>query len=306
MLVGLAGCREIDPSFMGGGQLSASGPDATDGTTDAASSSEASTTESPMMPTTSSSSSSPSTTTPDSSTTDDTLGSSESSSSSSGTPTMCGDGKVDAGEDCDDMNADNTDACLDTCVAASCGDGFPWAGMEDCDGSVAGQTCEGMGQPGGGIACSDCMVDATGCACGNSQTAWGVMCPAECTGGCAGTVCTIRCDGNGECEGDAIACPDGWDCAVECTGNSACRTSPIACTGNACTVRCDSGSACRDSVINCGEGTCAVLCEDGNSVCDGLEIVCGANDSSVTCNNADTIVVTPHAGSSCACEAVGC
>ncbi|MEM9463516.1 MAG: DUF4215 domain-containing protein [Myxococcota bacterium] len=46
----------------------------------------------------------------------------------------CGDGLVWAGmEDCDDGNMDNTDACLDTCVAASCGDGEIWAGMEDCD-----------------------------------------------------------------------------------------------------------------------------------------------------------------------------
>lgn len=29
-------------------------------------------------------------------------------------------------------------------------------------------------------------------------------------------------------------------------------------------------------------------------------------NSTVTCNISDTIVVTPHAGSSCACEAVGC
>ncbi|MBA3548255.1 MAG: hypothetical protein H0T76_17370, partial [Nannocystis sp.] len=35
---------------------------------------------------------------------------------------VCGDGEVQPGEACDDGNADETDACLATCVAASCGD----------------------------------------------------------------------------------------------------------------------------------------------------------------------------------------
>jgi cysteine-rich repeat protein len=45
----------------------------------------------------------------------------------------CGNGIVEAGEACDDGNADNTDACLDTCAAASCGDGYVWDGVEECD-----------------------------------------------------------------------------------------------------------------------------------------------------------------------------
>jgi cysteine-rich repeat protein len=36
-------------------------------------------------------------------------------------------------EACDDANAVNTDACLSTCVAASCGDSFIQAGVETCD-----------------------------------------------------------------------------------------------------------------------------------------------------------------------------
>jgi cysteine-rich repeat protein len=46
----------------------------------------------------------------------------------------CGDGYVLAGiEECDDADLTNTDACLVGCVAASCGDGFLWAGVEACD-----------------------------------------------------------------------------------------------------------------------------------------------------------------------------
>ena len=46
----------------------------------------------------------------------------------------CGDGLVRADvEDCDDANSENTDACLNTCKAASCGDGFVQAEVEACD-----------------------------------------------------------------------------------------------------------------------------------------------------------------------------
>ncbi|MEZ4340277.1 MAG: DUF4215 domain-containing protein [Sandaracinaceae bacterium] len=44
----------------------------------------------------------------------------------------CGDGILHPGEECDDGNEDNTDLCLDTCVAASCGDGYVGPG-ETCD-----------------------------------------------------------------------------------------------------------------------------------------------------------------------------
>lgn len=36
-------------------------------------------------------------------------------------------------EQCDDGNQSNADACLDTCVTASCGDGFVESGVEQCD-----------------------------------------------------------------------------------------------------------------------------------------------------------------------------
>jgi cysteine-rich repeat protein len=49
----------------------------------------------------------------------------------------CGNGAAEAGEDCDDGNASNNDACLTTCTAASCGDGFVRTGVEQCDQGAA-------------------------------------------------------------------------------------------------------------------------------------------------------------------------
>jgi len=45
----------------------------------------------------------------------------------------CGDGAVDEGEECDDANQADDDACLSTCVAARCGDGVVETGVEECD-----------------------------------------------------------------------------------------------------------------------------------------------------------------------------
>jgi cysteine-rich repeat protein len=40
---------------------------------------------------------------------------------------------MQSGEQCDDGNSSNSDACLNTCLPASCGDGFVRTGVEQCD-----------------------------------------------------------------------------------------------------------------------------------------------------------------------------
>lgn len=63
------------------------------------------------------------------------------------TQPKCGDKYLNeaAGEQCDDGLLTNTDACLDTCQPASCGDGFVHAGVEECDDAnqVDGDGCSG-------------------------------------------------------------------------------------------------------------------------------------------------------------------
>jgi cysteine-rich repeat protein len=45
----------------------------------------------------------------------------------------CGNGKEEAGEQCDDGNLDDHDACLSDCRIAKCGDGMTRTGVEECD-----------------------------------------------------------------------------------------------------------------------------------------------------------------------------
>jgi cysteine-rich repeat protein len=56
---------------------------------------------------------------------------------------FCGDGVVNAGEECDDANNIDTDECPSTCLDATCGDSFVQAGQEECDDSnnIDGDTC---------------------------------------------------------------------------------------------------------------------------------------------------------------------
>jgi cysteine-rich repeat protein len=72
---------------------------------------------------------------------------------------VCGDGIREPGEECDDGNASNTDACPSTCAAARCGDGLVWEGHEACAGDAfvdCPTACGGTGRRG----CSSCHGSA--------------------------------------------------------------------------------------------------------------------------------------------------
>ena len=48
------------------------------------------------------------------------------------TAPLCGDGVIQPGEECDDGNDINDDACTNTCALPACGDGILQPG-EECD-----------------------------------------------------------------------------------------------------------------------------------------------------------------------------
>ncbi len=143
-----AGSTTADTDVATTGSVTTSGP-STDATTDASTSTTTATTSVPT--------SDPSTSTGEPVTTTDT--------SSTGGAGVCGDGVVDASEDCDDGNQVETDACLATCLLASCGDGIIQEGVEACDDGnqvdddVCLNTCAlatcGDGFLGPGEACDD-------------------------------------------------------------------------------------------------------------------------------------------------------
>lgn len=107
----------------------------------------------------------------------------------------CGNGAIDAGEDCDGANfggatcasegfSSGTIACaldctFDTsgCVLFMCGNGTI-EGTETCEGTdFGGATCVTRGFTGGSLACTDCAIVDTGCTrCGNNTREGAEVC----------------------------------------------------------------------------------------------------------------------------------
>ncbi|RMD85130.1 MAG: hypothetical protein D6815_02575 [Candidatus Dadabacteria bacterium] len=75
---------------------------------------------------------------------------------------VCGNGVIEVGEQCDDGNASNGDACLNSCLLAYCGDGYLWRGVEDCDDGAANSDAVEVGCGSGCVyraACGDANGD---------------------------------------------------------------------------------------------------------------------------------------------------
>ena len=123
-------------------------------------------------------------------------------------PARCGDGAVQGSEACDDGNSVNTDSCTNVCAAAACGDGFV-QGSEACDAGASNGTgtcsatctCATGYHLEGGV----CTSDTRSCAIANgtgSQT-W----DGSAYGTCAATSCGAGYHLTaGACDADVIAC----------------------------------------------------------------------------------------------------
>jgi len=94
----------------------------------------------------------------------------------------CGNGVIDEGEECDDGNYLDDDACVNGCIRAVCGDGYVFAGVEQCDDSnfVNGDGCD-----------ADCTLSPPYAGCPVAQVAAG-----------NGHACALDVDGRVFCWGD--------------------------------------------------------------------------------------------------------
>ena len=147
----------------------------------------------------------------------------------------CGDGIVQAGEECDDGNYDDSDACVAGCVAATCGDGLVYAGVEECDdgnhddGDACSSTCKA------GAGCGNGVLEAgEECDDGNSSNA----------DACLSTCKKAKC-GDGYAQIGVEECDDGNANDTDfCT--SACKINTptsYGCPGIALTVAAGAGTA---------------------------------------------------------------
>ncbi len=179
----------------------------------------------------------------------------------------CGDGIVNAGEQCDDGNAVNGDCCSNSChfesAATVCR-----AAVGECD---AAETCTGNSPtcPTNGLSPSGTMCTDDGNPC-TADRCNGVSTACQHPFGNAGTVCraaVAECDVSEACTGVSSTCPaDGK------------RGSGTACSddGNACTLdRCDGVSnTCQHPAGNAG-----ATCRAAGGECDLAEVCTGASST---------------------------
>ncbi len=159
-------------------------------------------------------------------------------------PTLCGNGQVDLGEDCDDgdQNSDTrADACRTTCKLPDCGDDV-LDSDEECDGDrLAGLDCSDFGYESGQLACVHCRIGTNYCnTCGDGV--------AE--GDIQGYPGFEPCDGT---DLRGVTCADlGFE-----SGTVSCTTS----CGLDVTLCGQEPSLCGNGVLDPGE-----YCDDGNHI----------------------------------------
>lgn len=171
----------------------------------------------------------------------------------------CGDGMVGPGEECDDGNADDDDACI-ACLDAFCGDGFVQASTEECD----------DGSDNSDSQADACRADCTLAFCGDGVVDAMESCDdgdansddpgANCRSNCALATCGDGIVDAGEQCDDGLANSD--------TAPDACRTTCIAaaCGDGAIDSNetCDDASANNDTAIDACRTTCLLAtCGDG-------------------------------------------
>lgn len=186
-------------------------------------------------------------------------------------------GVVDPGEQCDDNNSVQTDACLNDCTNAFCGDTFVRTGVEECDDGNAVNT--------------DACVACQNAECGDGAVQTGVE---DCDDGNASDTdaCPTTCEpascGDGFTRAGVEECDDGnggyYDaclptCVVNECGDGYANAGVEACdSGGVDTAGCDSGDCtlpvCGDDYENAAAGE---ACDDGNVAAgDGCNAACSA------------------------------
>ncbi|MEZ4401275.1 MAG: DUF4215 domain-containing protein [Kofleriaceae bacterium] len=209
----------------------------------------------------------------------------------------CGDGVTNGPETCDDGNAVDTDACRNTCVVATCGDGVVRTGVEQCDdgNTVNTDACTNACAPatcGDGIVrtgveqCDDgnasnsdaCLTTCVPASCGDGFVRTGVE---QCDDGntsntdaCVGACTTATC-GDGFVHTGVEACDDGNTIDTDAC-NNACMAPSCGDGVVQAGEECDDGNtvdtdACRANCMaaRCGDGvvrTGVEQCDDGNTV----------------------------------------
>ncbi len=227
----------------------------------------------------------------------------------------CGDGVVDAGEDCD--GGGESAACNTDCTVASCGDGIVnGTAGEACDDGGESAACntdctvascgDGIVNGTAGEACDDggesatCSADCTLTNCGDGLVDAGEACDDGGESAACNANCTLSSCGDGIVNGAAgEECDDGGEsaaCNTNCTAASCGdgvvnRTAGEACDDGGASATCNADcilTSCGDGIVN---GAAGEECDDG-----GESAACNTNCTLSSCGDG---IVNGAAGEEC-------
>jgi cysteine-rich repeat protein len=160
----------------------------------------------------------------------------------------CGNGRLDADEECDDGNTADGDGCDSNCTVTGCGNGVVTVG-EECDAGAPGASC-----------CSAECTLLAGC-CGNGKQENGEDCDDgnASDGDCCSSACqvVVPCCGNGIRETDGETdeeCDDAGE-SPDCDGDC---TTAICGDG---TVNRSAGEVCDPGTLDSTTGQAAGRCQ---------------------------------------------
>ncbi len=233
----------------------------------------------------------------------------EPAAANGGCASLCGNGRVEAGEACDDGNDSNSDGCLSDCRLASCGDGYVLAGSESCDDGNRSNN-------------DSCLNSCVAASCGDGHVNAGVE---DCDAGNANSdvgadACRRDCrlpscgdgvvDSSESCDDGNQSNSDGClnDCSAASCGDGYVFVGRESCDDGAANNDADPGSCRRDCSLPevCGDadGNGVVTATDAKAVLDGaigLSVNCSQSrcdvdgDARVTATDA-RLVLTNSVG----------
>ena len=167
---------------------------------------------------------------------------------------ICGNGKVEFPELCDDGFQDDCGSCNAGCngagTASTCGDREVCPEFETCDDGYEDNcgTCNSnCSEVGEGAACGDGEVCPEEEACDDGFRTECGACNADCTAAGLGSVC-----------GDGVHCEDVEACDDGNTVDEACGYGNTTCTSctSTCSVSTEDGTYCGDGVVQAGFEVC--------------------------------------------------